>query len=141
MGGLGILQQLLFVYLCATRQDYPPNKDFTMDKKIGALIKKARLECGCSQQQLGDALKVSFQQIQKYEKGKNRVSAASIPAIANLLGKDIMYFYSNEEIVTKDSYLIGIIVKQFRQIQSYDIQYKTVGLIRSIIDMQNNTKG
>lgn len=50
----------------------------TIDRRIGQNIRAKRLTAGMSQQTLGDALGVSFQQVQKYEGGRNRVSAANL---------------------------------------------------------------
>jgi len=62
------------------------------DLQIGQCIKTARLDKDMTQGALGDALGVSFQQIQKYERGINRVSARDIARIAKALDKPIEYF-------------------------------------------------
>lgn len=56
-----------------------------IDQAIGARIRARRLELRLSQERLGELIGVSFQQVQKYEKGTNRVSAAAIVEIANVL--------------------------------------------------------
>lgn len=56
------------------------------DRECGMRIKLARLQQGMSQQQLGDRLSVTFQQIQKYEKGANRITATRLKLIAGILG-------------------------------------------------------
>jgi len=56
-----------------------------IDKKVGARIKLLRLERGLSQEQLGDALGLTFQQIQKYEKGTNAVASTRIPLLCKIL--------------------------------------------------------
>lgn len=63
------------------------------DAEIGKRIRVRRVELKISQSELGERLKVSFQQIQKYEKGTNRVSAGRIVEIASALGVDTSYFY------------------------------------------------
>jgi transcriptional regulator with XRE-family HTH domain len=55
------------------------------DKKLGEKIRTRRVVAGMSQDELGKALGVSFQQIQKYEKGVNRVSAVRLEQIAGAL--------------------------------------------------------
>lgn len=62
------------------------------DIEIGRRIKRRRMEQGISQTTLGDAIGVTFQQVQKYEKGKNRVSMGMLIPIAKLLGVPIDYF-------------------------------------------------
>lgn len=64
-----------------------------VDTYIGQRIRARRLQLGMSQEDLGDALDVSFQQIQKYEKGTNRVSTATLIAIANVMDVEPAHFY------------------------------------------------
>jgi transcriptional regulator with XRE-family HTH domain len=52
-----------------------------------------RLLVGMSQERLGELLGITFQQVQKYEKGSNRVSASRLFQISRVLGVPIQYFY------------------------------------------------
>jgi transcriptional regulator with XRE-family HTH domain len=63
------------------------------DIEIGRKIRTLRLERGLSQSRLADGIGLSFQQLQKYEKGTNRVSAGRLQKIAELLGVPVMVFY------------------------------------------------
>lgn len=63
-----------------------------IDSFIGRKVKQRRSELGISQGKLGEYLGVSFQQIQKYENGKNRISASSLVQISRILGVDFSYF-------------------------------------------------
>lgn len=63
------------------------------DVEIGRRIRVRRNEVGLSQSELGEQLGVSFQQIQKYEKGTNRVASGKLPEIAKLLGVEVNYFF------------------------------------------------
>ena len=60
---------------------------------MGRRIRLRRLEAGISQEELGDKLGVTFQQVQKYERGRNRVSAARLQQIAETLGVEMPFFY------------------------------------------------
>ncbi len=71
-----------------------------IDISIGKRIRQRRIAIGLSQKALGSLLGVSFQQIQKYEKGLNRVSAKCLLEIATKLQVPISFFYA--DIVTKD---------------------------------------
>ncbi|WFU42627.1 helix-turn-helix transcriptional regulator [Bradyrhizobium sp. CB82] len=62
------------------------------DRSLGVMIRTRRKEVGLSQSELGERLGVSFQQIQKYEKGVNRVSVARLSEIATALECDISLF-------------------------------------------------
>jgi transcriptional regulator with XRE-family HTH domain len=63
------------------------------DIEIGRKIRAVRLERGLSQTGLADGIGLTFQQVQKYEKGSNRVSAGRLQRIAELLNIPIMFFY------------------------------------------------
>ena len=63
------------------------------DVEIGRKIRALRLERGLSQSGLADGIDLTFQQVQKYEKGTNRVSAGRLQRIADLLNTPVMFFY------------------------------------------------
>ena len=65
----------------------------TIDQYIGARIRTRRMHLGLSQSDLGEALDVSFQQVQKYEKGMNRVSTATLIRIAEVMEVEPAHFY------------------------------------------------
>ena len=60
-------------------------RDWLIDKKIGSVIRMRRLKLGLSQSDLGHALGVSFQQIQKYENGTNAVASTRISDLCQAL--------------------------------------------------------
>jgi transcriptional regulator with XRE-family HTH domain len=61
------------------------NRDGAIDKKIGWVIRMHRVKSGMSQSELGKALGVSFQQIQKYENGKNAIVSSRIADLCQAL--------------------------------------------------------
>jgi transcriptional regulator with XRE-family HTH domain len=63
------------------------------DVHVGARIRMRRMILGISQEKLGTALGVTFQQVQKYEKGATRVGAGRLLEIANYLGVPVSYFF------------------------------------------------
>jgi transcriptional regulator with XRE-family HTH domain len=65
----------------------------TVDKEIGSRVRMRRMLVGMSQEKLGELLGLTFQQVQKYEKGTNRISVSRLLDIANVLGVGIDYFY------------------------------------------------
>jgi transcriptional regulator with XRE-family HTH domain len=65
----------------------------TVDKEIGSRVRMRRMLIGMSQEKLGEMLGLTFQQVQKYEKGTNRISVSRLLDIANILGVTIHYFY------------------------------------------------
>lgn len=64
-----------------------------VDRHVGARIKGRRLQVGISQVELGKKVGVSFQQIQKYERGANRVSASTLHDIAGVLNVSVPFFF------------------------------------------------
>jgi len=64
------------------------------DIEIGRKIRALRLERGLSQSGLADGIDLTFQQVQKYEKGINRVSAGRLVRIADMLNTPVMFFYA-----------------------------------------------
>ena len=64
-----------------------------VDRHVGRRIAEKRLALGYNQSELGRALSLTFQQVQKYEKGTNRVSASKLWLIAQFLKVDLSYFF------------------------------------------------
>lgn len=63
------------------------------DEKLGSLIRVARNQAGMSQKSLAEKLGVTFQQLQKYERGRNRVSAVCLLKIARIFEMPVTFFY------------------------------------------------
>ncbi|MCB9839012.1 MAG: helix-turn-helix transcriptional regulator [Phycisphaeraceae bacterium] len=64
-----------------------------IDEELGRRIHRRRKSLRLSQQLVGDAIGVSFQQVQKYEQAINRVPASRLPALARILGVEIAWFF------------------------------------------------
>src|SRR5829696_9954752 len=64
-----------------------------VDKHVGSRMRTRRLLAGMSQEKLGEALGITFQQIQKYEKGTNRISVSRLHQIAGVLSAPVSMFY------------------------------------------------
>jgi transcriptional regulator with XRE-family HTH domain len=65
------------------------------DRYIGQRIREARLASGITQMDLADMLGISYQQLQKYESGDNRVSGARINRLVTALNRPLNYFFPN----------------------------------------------
>ena len=70
-------------------------KNHAIDRHLGARVRLARIEKRISQGALGEQLGISFQQVQKYELGKDRISASQLINIARSLEKDISFFFED----------------------------------------------
>lgn len=68
-----------------------------VDRHVGRRIAERRIGLGFNQSELGKALGLTFQQIQKYEKGANRVSASKLWEVARFLNVTVPYFYDGLE--------------------------------------------
>jgi len=63
------------------------------DRHVGARVRMRRMMLSMSQEKLGDALGLTFQQVQKYEKGANRIGASRLQHIADILQVPISFFF------------------------------------------------
>ena len=84
-----------------------------VDIHVGKKIRTQRMMSGISQSELGDRIGVTFQQIQKYEKGANRVSASRLVEIANAMSIDVRSFFDefdaqdNDNHATRDEFVVS----------------------------------
>ncbi len=74
-----------------------------IDVHVGARLRQRRTLLGMTQTSLGDALDLSFQQVQKYENGANRISASRLYDLARLLDVPVEYFFDDMRIKSPDS--------------------------------------
>lgn len=80
-----------------------PENEIKLDKHIGTKLRNRRVQLKLTQTKVGNALKVSFQQIQKYEKGINGVSAFRILQLSNHLKVPISYFFEEFDPIAFES--------------------------------------
>lgn len=66
-----------------------------IDVHVGARVRLRRMLLGMSQEKLGEHLGLTFQQIQKYEKGVNRIGASRLFDMSNVLGVPVQFFYED----------------------------------------------
>src|ERR1700744_3100536 len=78
--------------LCVLRI-VPKNKANPVDAQVGNRVRIRRMLIGMSQEKLGDLLGLTFQQVQKYEKGVNRIGAGRLFEMSRILGVPIDFFY------------------------------------------------
>jgi transcriptional regulator with XRE-family HTH domain len=64
-----------------------------VDKHVGSRVRMRRMMLKMSQEKLGEALGLTFQQVQKYEKGTNRVGASRLQQIAQILQVPVAFFF------------------------------------------------
>jgi transcriptional regulator with XRE-family HTH domain len=69
-----------------------------IDKHVGSRVRMRRVLVGLSQERLGESLGVTFQQVQKYEKGTNRIGASRLQQISSVLNVPISFFFEDAPV-------------------------------------------
>ena len=100
-----------------------------VDRHVGAMVRAARRAIGVSQAQLADALGVTFQQIQKYEDGTNRLSSSKLFAIAKTLNTPLSSFFEGLEEPTDRAGVQSLVVVFLDQPGAHD-------LMSAVVDMK-----
>ena len=134
----------------------PKNGAHPIDTHVGKRVRMRRMMLGISQTKLGDALGLTFQQVQKYEKGTNRVSASRLQHIAQIFEVPVTFFFEGaphlpgEEHTQTDApfprfvsdYLAtsdGLkLTKAFMQIPNAKLRRSIVNLIEQIADSEDH---
>jgi transcriptional regulator with XRE-family HTH domain len=80
----------------------------SIDKHVGSRVRMRRMMLDMSQTKLGDALGLTFQQVQKYEKGTNRISASRLQHISHILQVSVPFFFEGAPHVPGQSKGIGV---------------------------------
>ncbi|MBP7190046.1 MAG: helix-turn-helix transcriptional regulator [Rickettsiaceae bacterium] len=110
-----------------------------VDKFIGNKIYSLRLSKGLSRQQLADTIGVTHQQLQKYEKGVNRIAVGRLVLIAKALGKGVDFFYEgldkgeSEPTLTKHQRMCIEVSRNFMKINSPEHQAAVNSLVKSLV--------
>src|SRR5260370_2155699 len=109
------------------------------DIELGKKIRLRRVEQRISQSDLGEKLGVSFQQVQKYEKGVNRVGASRLQQIATALDVPVTFFYDSdgktkeiESLLVLDSAFSLRLLRAYSKIKDQIVQRQLVSLMESI---------
>jgi transcriptional regulator with XRE-family HTH domain len=126
-------------------------------KEIGAEIKRIRKDLGMSQMKLAEEVGVSFQQIQKYEKGVNKISMEMIQRIAMALGISVNTFFQKEKTLivseppgkyySKRKSLTGetslplnleetALLQLFRKVESKKIREGLIKQLKGIVELE-----
>ena len=125
-----------------------------VDRYVGNRVRMRRLMLSMSQELLGQRLGLTFQQVQKYEKGTNRISASRLQQLSGILGVSISFFFEgapaplesgakrpapasdfvNEFLATSDGLAIS---KAFTQISNAKLRRTIVEVIELISETKN----
>jgi transcriptional regulator with XRE-family HTH domain len=102
-----------------------------IDRLIGERVRMARQARGRSQTDLGKAVGVTFQQVQKYENGVNRISASRLLRIAETLGLPVAAFFEEEEHAPPPETDFHV-AYEFARLNDPEVKRRILALIRSI---------
>ena len=127
-----------------------------IDQYVGSRVRMRRMMSGMSQEKLGQALGLTFQQVQKYEKGTNRIGASRLQQIADTLSAPVSFFfegapstgilpagtggdptpaYVSHFLATSEGLAL---TKAFVQIKSTKVRRRIVDLIEAMIDRRTS---
>ena len=119
------------------------------DKHVGARVRMRRMMLSMSQEKLGDALGLTFQQVQKYEKGVNRIGAGRLQRISEALEMPISFFFGGspqkaEGAAKEPESIFGFmqssgsvrIVKAFHTIKSRKARQLLVEMAEELADVE-----
>src|ERR1700741_2889803 len=79
-------------------EDKGPRRPNPIDIHVGSRVRFRRMLLGMSQEKLGEKLGLTFQQVQKYEKGINRIGASRLFDLSQVLGVSVQFFYEDAPI-------------------------------------------
>ena len=128
-----------------------PRRPHPVDVYVGSRLRLRRILLGMSQQKLSDALGVTFQQLQKYENGSNRISASRLYQLSRLLSVPISFFFAEYGEDSKGESSAGqtpiaeemthpemsrretlVLVRSYYQIKDPDVRKQLLDLLRSL---------
>jgi transcriptional regulator with XRE-family HTH domain len=126
-----------------------------IDKHVGSRVRMRRMMVAMSQEKLGDALGLTFQQIQKYEKGTNRIGASRLQQISLILKVPVSFFFEGAPGASIDGFeeaasaayvtdFLGTpdglaLVKAFTAIENPRLRRRIVELVQEIGGEDENT--
>ncbi len=120
----------------------PSKMQAAINAHVAQRIRSRRIEMGLTQQEVARLLGVSFQQLQKYEHGKNRISAGRLYQLATVLETGIEAFFAGFEAEssspaklpaeTNRSLEVSRLSRQFEAIASSEVRRSIYGLIRAL---------
>ena len=136
----------------------PKKQANPVDAHVGHRVRLRRMLIGMSQERLGEMLGLTFQQVQKYEKGINRIGAGRLFEVAAILGVPVSFFYEDVDGKTAGAVLNegeepppvmeflssgeGLQLSlAFMRIKDVKVRRRILDLVRSLADEEGNGNG
>ena len=127
-----------------TVREYGPDP---VDVHVGRRLRQARLLAGLSQEELGQGIGVSFQAVQKYEQGENRLSASRLFRAAKLLDQPVSFFFEALDGGVPEATPAALsrdeidLLRHYRQITSDDVREHLLLVARRIGEVGSLPEG
>ena len=141
-----------------TSPEYSSQKPNPIDIHVGSRVRMQRVLAGMSQQKLGDELDLTFQQVQKYEKGTNRIGASRLWELGRIFAVPVQFFYDDLVVSSADRSMPGFsepttetnyteflntregidLNRAFQKITDPKVRRNIVELVQSMADKQSD---
>jgi transcriptional regulator with XRE-family HTH domain len=129
-----------------------------IDKHVGSRVRMRRMMLGMSQEKLGNSLGLTFQQVQKYEKGTNRIGASRLQQISHILQVPVSFFFEGAPTVAGGACAEGLneppspayvsdflassdglaLTRAFMRITDLKLRRRIVDLVEQIVVTENH---
>jgi len=111
-----------------------------IDRHVGSRVRMRRMMLSMSQEKLGAALGLTFQQVQKYEKGTNRIGASRLQQISHILQVPVAFFFEGVSEAPSPSYVSDFLAtsdglaltRAFMEIKEPKLRRRIVDLVEEI---------
>jgi transcriptional regulator with XRE-family HTH domain len=131
-----------FMTINNERESLMPRVAKRVDEHVGERVRQRRTELGLTQEHLAASLQISYQQVQKYETGANRISAGRLYEIADTLQMPVAYFFEGLEPKSERQPMEHggrgrsaiELVRNFTEIDSPTVRSAIAGLVRTLAE-------
>ena len=115
-----------------------------IDRHLGARMRERRIMLGLNQQQMAELIGVTYQQLYKYEKGVNRLSAGRLYTIAQALGVDVTFFFEGMDNgqdfkPTPQQRMLLELARNFKALSNPKHQEALSSLVRAVANMDDGS--
>ena len=113
-----------------------------IDKHVGGRVRQRRMLLGMSQEKLGEAIGLTFQQVQKYERGANRIGASRLYDLSQVLDVPVSYFFDDmdEETAGASPRSIAGLMEEGNEFDADPMtKRETLELVRAYYKIRDNT--
>ena len=126
-----------------------PRTKTPIDAHVGLRLRLARLQRRLSQEKLGASVGITFQQVQKYERGTNRIGAGRLYQFAEILGVDVSYFFEDltaspptapSDEVMHPSAADMAILRKLAGVRNEKLKQRLYGVIDALVNQESSAE-